>query len=81
MKYDAIATLTNEQSLVFELEDYQVDDFMFAVANERPYKDSRTGVISWLPPRHLHHILIKPNLESPKCQKNQPSGPASDLLT
>lgn len=71
MIYEAIASLNNGQSLVFELEEYQLEEFINSVRNELPYKDSRTGVISWLPPRQLQHLLIKPNQESPKCLKSQ----------
>lgn len=69
MTYEAIAIFDNGHRLSWELEDYQVDEFVDAVYRKIVYKDDKTGVISWLPPDRLHHLIVKPNLESPKCQE------------
>lgn len=79
--HEAIATYDNGHTISIELQGYQVDDFVFAVYNKLIYKDEKTGVMSWLPPDRLCHLVIKPNLESPKCQNNQSSDLVSDLLT
>lgn len=81
LTYEATATFDNQQTLVFELEEYQVENFVFAVFNKLLYKDEKTGVISWLPPERLLHLIVKPNLESSQCQKNHLSDLESDSLT
>lgn len=83
MIYEAIATFDNGRVLSFELQDYQVHDFVASVYNKLVYTDEKTGVISWLPPEKLHHLIVKPNLESHPCQVSQAnlnSDQASDLL-
>lgn len=77
--YEAVATFKNGRKDVFELEDYQVDDFLTSTVRKYPYKDKKTGVVSWLPPEHLHHLIIKPNWESQSCQKSQNSDLESAL--
>jgi hypothetical protein len=79
MIYNAVATFKNGRKAIFELEDYQVDEFLNATVKKCPYKDKKTGVMSWLPPEHLHHLIITPSLESPKCT-NQKLDQASDPL-
>lgn len=79
MIHHASVTFENRECLVFELEDYQVEDFLYSIVHKCPYKDVKTGVISWLPPEKIHHLIIKPTLESLTCQ-NQNLDPASDLL-
>ena len=82
MIYEATATFDNGQKLVFELEPYQVEDFVFAIFNKTIYKDEKNGVLSWLPPDRLFHLIVRPNnLESPKCKKSQNSDQEKDLLT
>lgn len=80
MIYEASATFDNGHTLVFELEEYQVEDFVFAVYSKTIYKDEKTGVLSWLPPDKLLHLIVKPNLESPKCPKSHLSDQVNDLL-
>ena len=81
MNHEAVATFDNGQTLSFELEDHQVKDFISAVFNKLVYNDEKTGVICWLPPDRLLNLIIKPNMESPLCQKSQPLEVVSDLLT
>lgn len=79
--FEATATMSNGHLIKFELDEYQIDEFLNAVVDECPYKDEKTGVISWLPPRHLYNIIIKPNLESPKCPIFSTQEHDSELLT
>jgi hypothetical protein len=81
MTYEATAIFDNGREIVFELQDDQVCDFAAAVFNKLIYTDARTGVISWLPPDRLLHLIIKPNMESHPCQKSQPSDQVRDLLS
>lgn len=82
MSFTASVTFDNLKSLHFDLEEYQVQDFLSAVENGSTYQDHKTGVISWLPPDRVYHVIIKPNLESlSSCQTSQSSGLVSDLLT
>lgn len=80
MTYEATATFDNGHNLVFELEQYQVEDFVLAVASKKAYIDEKNGVMSWLPPDRLLHLIVKPNLESPQCQKPLSSDLVNDLL-
>ena len=81
MMYQAVATLDNGKTLAFELERYQVEDFVAAVYNRLVYTDAKTGVISWLPTDKLHHLLVKPYQESPICQNPPSLDLEEDLLT
>lgn len=80
-EFEATATFISGKISTFVLDESQVNDFMLAVYNKLVYKDEKNDVMVWLPPDQLLHLVIKPTLESPKCQKNQPLDQESDLLT
>lgn len=79
MTFEATIAYSNGREVIIELEEYQVEDFLASVIKKLVYKDRKTGVMCWLPPEHLHQIVIKPNLESHKCQENQNSDLEKDL--
>lgn len=80
-EFEATVKFDNGMEMQFILQEYQVENFMFAIFNKLIYRDEKTGVLAWLPPERLLHVIVKPTLESPQCQKNQPSDQESDSLT
>lgn len=71
---DAVVTYDNGRRELFELADYQVEEFADCVHNGKIFQDEKTQVMAWLPAGRIHSMIIRPHVESQKC----PEQPSSD---
>lgn len=64
-------TFNDDRKIELEIEDKDLDAFVFSLQQKKPYFNNKDGVGFWLPPENVRYAWIYKKEEHPQepCQK------------